>query len=92
MDSFDTNKILPQNILIDKADYHLYRISLNLISNRPDKKSNFHNPLLIFSVNIALVIKSIIALLIPEENENLLKMIGNFAHFFLDRKLITMSL
>jgi hypothetical protein len=57
MDSFDANKILLQNILLDKAD----RIGLNLISNRPEKRSNFYNPLVIFSVNIALVIKSIVA-------------------------------
>jgi hypothetical protein len=82
MDSFDANKVLPQNIVIKGAENHLYRIGLNLISNGRQKRSNFYNPLVILSVHIVTVIKSIISLLMPEENEKLLIIIGDFAHFF----------
>jgi hypothetical protein len=81
MDSFDANKVLPQNIVIKGAENHLYRIGLNLVSNGRQKRSNFYNPLVIFSVQIVTVTKSIVSLLTPEENERLLKIIGDFAHF-----------
>jgi hypothetical protein len=82
MDSFDTNKVLPQNIVLKGAENHLYRIGLNLISNGPEKRNVLYNPLLIFNLNIAIVIKSIVSVLKPEENGKLLIIIGDFAHFF----------
>jgi hypothetical protein len=82
MDSFDANKVLLQNIVLNGAENHLYRIGLNLISNGPEKRSIFYNPLLIFSLNIAIVIKSFVSLLTPEENGKLLRIIGDFTHFF----------
>jgi hypothetical protein len=82
MDSFDANKVLPQNIVLNGAQNLLYRIGLNFISNGPEKRSIFYNPLLIFSLNIAIVIKSIVSVLTPEENGKLLGIIGDFTHFF----------
>jgi hypothetical protein len=82
MDSFDANKILPQNIALKGAQNYLYKIGVNLMSNGREKRSVFYNPLLIFSVNFATLIKSIASLLLSEENEKLLIIVGDFAHFF----------
>jgi hypothetical protein len=82
MDFFDANKVLPQNIVLKGAQNHLYRIGLNLKPNGKEKRNSFYNPILILSVNIATVIKAIVSVLTPEENEKLLTIIGDFGHFF----------
>jgi hypothetical protein len=81
MDSFDVNKVLPQNIVLKGAENHLFRIGLNLISDVNIKRRIFYNPLLIFSVNIAIVMKLIVTILTPEENKKLLIIIGDFSLF-----------
>jgi hypothetical protein len=82
MDSFDASKFLPQNIVLNGAQNLLYRIGLNLISNGPEKRRIFYNPLLIFNLNIAIVIKSIASVLMPVENGKLLSFFGDFTHFY----------
>jgi hypothetical protein len=79
MDSFDANKLLPPNIILNHEN-NLYKIGLNLTSSGIKKRSIFNNPLLIFSLNVVIVIKSIISLLLTEENENLLIITGDFAY------------
>jgi hypothetical protein len=41
MDSFDTNKVWPQNIVLKGAQNHLYRIGLNLEPNGKEKELIF---------------------------------------------------
>ncbi len=79
MDSFDANKLLPQNIVLNYEN-NLYNIGLNLISSGTKKRSIFNNPILIFCSNVVIVIKCIISLLLTEENENLLIISGDFGH------------
>ncbi len=79
MDSFDANKLLPPNIILNYEN-HLFEIGLNLISSGTKKRNVFKNPLLIFSLNVVIVIKCIISLLLKEENENLLIINGDFTH------------
>jgi hypothetical protein len=81
MESLDVNKPLPQSIAFNSIDNHLYRIGLSLISRNHEKRSRFYNPLLIFTVNIICLIKCIISLILSEENEKLLIINGDFAHF-----------
>jgi hypothetical protein len=81
MKSLDVNKPLPQNIALNSIDNHLYRIGLSLISKNHQKRSRFYNPLLISSVNIICLIKCIVSLILSEENEKLLIINGDFAHF-----------
>jgi hypothetical protein len=82
MKSFDVNKPLPQSIAFNSIDNHLYRIGLSLISKNHEKRSRFYNPLLILIVNTICLIKCIVSLLLSEENEKLLIINGDFAHFF----------
>ncbi len=79
MDSFEANKLLPQNIVLNYEN-NLYEIGLNLISSGTKKRTIFNNPLLIFSLNVVIVIRSIISLLLKEENENLLIINGDFGY------------
>jgi hypothetical protein len=81
MESFDVNKPLPQSIAFDSLDNHLYRIGLSLISKNHEKRSRFYNPLVISSVNIICLIKCVVSLILSEENEKLLIINGDFAHF-----------
>jgi hypothetical protein len=73
---------LPQNIVLNGAESHLYRIDLNLIPNGPEKRNFLYNPLLILSLNIVIVIKSIVSVLTPEEKGKFLIIIGDFDHFY----------
>jgi hypothetical protein len=81
MESFDVKKPVPQSIAFNSIDNHLYRIGLSLISKNEEKRSRFYNPLLILIVNIICLIKCIVSLLLSEENEKLLIINGDFAHF-----------
>jgi hypothetical protein len=80
-ESFDVNKPLPQSIAFNSIDNHLYRIGLSLISKNHKKRSRFYNPLLISSVNIICLTKCIVSLILNEDNEKLLIINGDFAHF-----------
>ncbi len=81
MEPLDVNKPLPQSIALNSIDNHLYRIGLSLISKNEEKRSRFYNPLLILSVNTICLIKCIVSLILSEENEKLLIINGDFAHF-----------
>jgi hypothetical protein len=81
MESFDVKKPVPQSIAFNSIDNHLYRIGLSLISKNHQKRSRFYNPLLILIVNIICLIKCIVSLILSEENEKLLIINGDFAHF-----------
>jgi hypothetical protein len=81
MNSINADKVSPQNIVLKGAENHLYRIGLNLTTNGPKKRSKLYNPLLVFSVQFVILIKSIASLLTPEENHRFLIIIGDFAHF-----------
>ncbi len=81
MESLDANKPLPQSIAFNSIDNHLYRIGLSLISKNEENRNRFYNPLLILIVNIICLIKCIVSLILSEENEKLLIINGDFAHF-----------
>jgi hypothetical protein len=81
MESFDANKPLPLDIALNSAESHSYRIGLNLFKINDQKRSIFHNPLLVFIINSIAIIKSIISLLMTEDNERISIIIGDFPHF-----------
>jgi len=81
MESFDANKPLPLDTAINSAESHLYRIGLNLFKINDEKRNIFYNPLLVFIINSIAIIKSIIALLMTEDNETISIIIGDFSHF-----------
>jgi hypothetical protein len=81
METLDINKPLPQSIALNSINNHLYRIGLSLISKNHEKRSRFYNPLLILIVNTICLTKCIVSLILSEENEKLLIINGDFAHF-----------
>jgi hypothetical protein len=81
MDSFDPTECLPANKILKSGDNHLYRIGLCHSSNSNANRSKFHNPILISMINLILLIKNITSLVLPEEDERLLIIFGDFAHF-----------
>jgi len=79
--NFDPKRLLPSNIRIDSAETHLYRIGLSLFPNGIIKRNRFHNPILIFIIQIYLIIKSIISLLINGEDSDIFIIIGDYGYF-----------
>jgi hypothetical protein len=59
MDSFEADKPLPTELILNSAENHLLRIGLILRSETDEKRSIFHKPLLVFGVNIILIVKYI---------------------------------
>jgi hypothetical protein len=57
------------------------RQSLCHSSNSNAKRSKFHNPIHISIINSILLIKNITSLVLPEEDERLFIIFGDFAHF-----------
>ena len=68
MESFDANKLLPQNIIIKSAETHSYRIGLSFDSLNYVKRDILHNPLLIFIITTIGILKVIIQWLLPDDN------------------------
>jgi len=82
MNNFDNTKLLPQNLVIKQLDNHLYRIGLCLTPVSNNKKRNLiNNPILIFIFLCITLTKFMLGIIIPQQNELLLRVCGDFAHF-----------
>ena len=75
--TFDPKKLLPQEITIKSNGNHLYRIGLSLFANGLTKKDRFIHPALLAVNLLYLIIRCIVVILIPEEYEYLLPLIGD---------------
>jgi len=78
---FDPNNILPNDVLIDSAETHLYRIGLIPSPNESIERKRYENPVLKFIISLHLIIRYIIALQLSEENEDIFLFIGDFSYF-----------
>jgi hypothetical protein len=78
---FDPNNILPNDVLIDFAANHLYRIGLIPLTDKPIERKRYENPLFKFIINLHLIIRFIISLQLSEENEDIFLLIGDFSYF-----------
>jgi len=81
MDTIDVNKVLPNNLILNSVETHLYRIGLCPTDYHYIKPNRLHNPLLIFIVCLLSIFKNINSLLLSEENERLLIISGDFSHY-----------
>ncbi len=59
---FDPNNILPNDVLIDFAANHLYRIGLIPLTDESIKRKRYENPVFKFIINLHLIIHFIISL------------------------------
>ena len=75
--TFDPKKLLPQEITIKSNGNHLYRIGLSLFANGLTKKDRIIHPILLFIILSSVIIKCIVVILIPEEYEYLMTLIGD---------------
>ncbi len=80
VDIFDAKKCLPQNIIIKSAETQLYRIGLSFESYDYVIRNKYNNPKIVFVICLFVLIKTIIALFLPNNNY-LLVIIGDFFHF-----------
>ncbi len=78
---FDPNNILPNDVLIDSAETHLYRIGLIPSPNESFERKRYENPVFKFIINLHLIIRFIISLQLSEENEETFLLIGDFSYF-----------
>jgi hypothetical protein len=78
---FEPNNILPNDVLIDFAANHLYRIGLIPLRDKSIKRKRYENPVFKFIINLHLIIRFIISLQLSEENEYIFLLIGDFTYF-----------
>jgi hypothetical protein len=81
MNTFKANKRLPPDIIIHSAETHMFRIGLSLFENESAKRTKLHNPVFITLVNTISLMRCIISLLLPQENEKPFIIIGDFSYF-----------
>jgi len=79
--SFNPENLLPKNIIIPFAQTHLYRIGLSLFPYEFIKRKRYNNPLFIFIIHLFILIRSIIALNLSDNNDFMLLVIGDYSHF-----------
>jgi hypothetical protein len=78
---FKATALLPPNDVLDSAGTHLYRIGLSLYPFGSKRRNIFHNPILAFIMILIYWSKAITAVLLPEDNEMIFKMIGDYQYF-----------
>jgi len=78
---FNPNELLPENIVISSEGTHLYRIGLSHFPNGFIRRTKFNNPILILIMFLQFIIRSIISLLLSDEDSNLLVLVGDSMHF-----------
>src|SRR5258708_4440901 len=84
-EAIDTRKVLPNDVRIPSADFHLYRIGLCLTydhRNGDKKRNRINNPKLIFLTNIVMLLKSLFNVLISDNYLHLLVYSGDVGEHF----------
>ena len=95
MEELDPNKLLPSNMVIEGVDDILYDIGLSLTSVRDQQKKRLliHNPLLLLTINMFMLVIKLSCLFIDDSNELILKLLGEPGHNFgMKNGLCTMSI
>jgi hypothetical protein len=83
----DINNVLPNNLIIPTAGSDFYRIGLSLFPYGNQRRFRFCNPILIFSVFLIQLFRSIISILLNSKNKELRLYLGD-ACYFLNIKII----
>src|SRR5258708_29031271 len=83
MDStFDSSKLLPNDLLIKHAGNHFYKIGLSPFPYGSTKRIIFYSkPIITNIIIIVLLYRSVVSLVIPEQNPEFNIIIGNFCYF-----------
>jgi hypothetical protein len=80
--NFDPKVLLPKDKIINTAGTHLYRIGLSLFTNGFKKRNRFYNPMFIFLLSLSALIRALISLSIPDSEEFMFLIIGDFSYIF----------
>ena len=81
--SIDTNKVLPQNLIIKSAENKLLSIGLIYRTNNMfnEYKSILYNPIFIFTIISIGIIKFFVPLLFSENNHKIFVIFGDIPYF-----------
>ena len=84
MEELDPNKLLPSDMVIEGVDDIIYDIGLSLTSVRElQKKRMFiHNPRILLTINIFMLVNRLSSLLIDDSNEFILKLLGEAGQYY----------
>ena len=77
---FDVNHKLSGKYQIKSAGNHFYQIGLTFYRFADEERTEFHNPYAILILTLVIILRSIISMVIPEDNETLHIIIGDFCH------------
>jgi len=89
---FNPSELLPSDVCVRSAGTHLYYIGLSHFSIGSKKRRKIHNPLLIALANWMILLKSLISLLLPDENPEYFVIIADYSYFIKARIHYNMSL
>src|SRR5688572_3984872 len=78
--TLDITKPLPQHLSIKSAESHFHRIVLSLLGF-DSVRSKLYNPKFLFTINMILIIRSIVALSIHTDDPLIFLMLGDVSYF-----------
>jgi hypothetical protein len=81
MESDDTDRPLPESMLIHSAENELFKDGLQFVINSHSKPRLIHRTFFVYIVFSIQLIKCSVSLLLPNESEELAIIIGDFANF-----------
>jgi hypothetical protein len=84
---FNPTVILPPESVISSAGSHLYRIGLSLYPKGPESRPKINNPLLIFTVNSIIALRSCVSLQLKEENRYEFELLSDWTYFMNAREI-----
>ena len=85
MEELDPNKLLPSDIVIEGVDDIIFDIGLSLTSVRDHqkkKKKFIHQPQMLLTINIFMLVNRLASLLIDDFNEFILKLLGEAGQYY----------
>jgi len=81
-ENFNSNELIRADLVINSAGTHLYRIGLCHFEIGKLERNRLNNPSLVAIINGSIFIRSIISILLPEDNTELHIIFGDFSYFY----------
>src|ERR1700728_2828276 len=80
--SINVHKRLPKSLVIPRAGTHLYSIGLTFYKpSNAGKRNTINNPYFVMILVLISILRQIILLIIPEQNQDFYAIVGDLAYF-----------
>jgi hypothetical protein len=85
---FNPSALLTQDLVIDSAGSHLYRIGLSLYSFGSESRPKLNKPLIILTVNTMVALRHFICQLLSGENRYQFELLSDWTYFLNGRQVL----